>query len=306
MRNAAAVDVSRYYGITIVTCVPFDPESKGGSESTVKVAKADLVPTEYNLLDELQLFSELEAACTEVWPSSTAGPTGHPAGARRDARGGTQPISTRSPMRPTPPPSGSPGRSAGPRRVVPGARYSVPEPGRCPVWVRAVAGEVVIIAGEGSRATEVARHDQVAAGTGVDQRRALPGALEPPPRLGRRGRPRSPRRPSWRSAKAPRSTWSKQPPSVPGASRPAWPRRSPWPPCTGDVVDRALGMAAMAGRFSEGDLESIIVHASGGPVGRPVPPPSTPSPAAPRVVGLRCHRGGGVMTARPRPPSTRW
>jgi hypothetical protein len=31
------------------------------------------------------------------------------------------------------------------------------------------------------------------------------------------------------------------------------------------VVDRALGVAAMAGRFAEGDLESIIVHASGAP-----------------------------------------
>jgi hypothetical protein len=27
-----------------------------------------------------------------------------------------------------------------------------------------------------------------------------------------------------------------------------------------EVVDRALGVAAMAGRFAEGDLESIIVH----------------------------------------------
>jgi hypothetical protein len=38
------------------------------------------------------------------------------------------------------------------------------------------------------------------------------------------------------------------------------------------VVDRALGVAAMAGRFAEGDLESIIVHASGAPPAAAVPP----------------------------------
>lgn len=32
-------------------CVPYDPESKGGSEETVKTAKADLVPTDANLPD---------------------------------------------------------------------------------------------------------------------------------------------------------------------------------------------------------------------------------------------------------------
>ncbi len=66
VRNRTAVDVSRYYTLSLVTCVPFDPESKGGSESSVKVAKADLVPTEYNLLPEYRSFAELEAACANV------------------------------------------------------------------------------------------------------------------------------------------------------------------------------------------------------------------------------------------------
>ncbi len=34
--------MSRYYGITIATCIPYDPASKGGVESTVKLAKTDL------------------------------------------------------------------------------------------------------------------------------------------------------------------------------------------------------------------------------------------------------------------------
>lgn len=63
VRNQLAVSVSAYYGLTLCTCVPFDPESKGGSESTVKLAKADLVPTEANLLEGYASFAELEAAC---------------------------------------------------------------------------------------------------------------------------------------------------------------------------------------------------------------------------------------------------
>ncbi len=43
------VAVSGHYGVTVATCVPTDPESKGGSEATVRVAKADLVPTAANL-----------------------------------------------------------------------------------------------------------------------------------------------------------------------------------------------------------------------------------------------------------------
>ena len=40
-RNPDMVAASRHYGLTIATCVVADPESKGGSEATVRVAKAD-------------------------------------------------------------------------------------------------------------------------------------------------------------------------------------------------------------------------------------------------------------------------
>lgn len=63
MRNPAAVELGRHYGLTVATCVPYDPASKGGSESTVKVAKADLVPADANLLPQCGSFAELEAAC---------------------------------------------------------------------------------------------------------------------------------------------------------------------------------------------------------------------------------------------------
>ena len=39
VRNPQIVEVARHYGLTIATCVPADPQSKGGSEATVRVAK---------------------------------------------------------------------------------------------------------------------------------------------------------------------------------------------------------------------------------------------------------------------------
>ena len=57
------VEVGRHYGLTIQTCVPADPQSKGGSEATVRVAKADLVPTDHNLRE--QFAAALEAAISD-------------------------------------------------------------------------------------------------------------------------------------------------------------------------------------------------------------------------------------------------
>jgi len=63
VRNPAMVAFARHYGVTLHTCEPADPASKGGSESTVKLAKADLVPKDTNLLEAYATFAELEAAC---------------------------------------------------------------------------------------------------------------------------------------------------------------------------------------------------------------------------------------------------
>ncbi len=63
VRNAAMVAFARHYGVTVHTCAPADPASKGGSESSVKIAKADLVPKDTNLLAEYDSFAQLEAAC---------------------------------------------------------------------------------------------------------------------------------------------------------------------------------------------------------------------------------------------------
>lgn len=66
VRHPEMVAVGGHYGVTVATCVPADPESKGGSEATVRIAKADLVPTDTNLLDDYQSWDELVEAC-EAW-----------------------------------------------------------------------------------------------------------------------------------------------------------------------------------------------------------------------------------------------
>ena len=66
VRNPQIVSVARHYGVTIATCVPADPQSKGGSEATVRVAKADLLPGDHNLRPAYASFGELEVAC-EQW-----------------------------------------------------------------------------------------------------------------------------------------------------------------------------------------------------------------------------------------------
>ena len=63
VRNPAMVAWSRHYGVSVATCQPADPASKGGSESTVKIAKADLVPKDTNLGEQYASFAELQDAC---------------------------------------------------------------------------------------------------------------------------------------------------------------------------------------------------------------------------------------------------
>ncbi len=66
------VAIGGHYGITIATCVPADPESKGGSEATVRVAKADLVPADANLRGDYTSWAELVDAC-DAWMAEVNG-----------------------------------------------------------------------------------------------------------------------------------------------------------------------------------------------------------------------------------------
>jgi len=60
-RHPDIVSAGGYYGCIVHTREPFDPESKGGAGHTVKIAKADLVPTEESRLEEYPSFAELAA-----------------------------------------------------------------------------------------------------------------------------------------------------------------------------------------------------------------------------------------------------
>ena len=263
VRNERVIDVARYYGITIATCVPADPESKGGSESTVKIAKADLVPADYNLLDDYRSFAELEAACEELAArlngrphSVTRRPPAELLVVERDAL-------HRVPDAPYTAAFGV-SRMVGWSSTVSfgNARYSVPHTlaGR-QVWVRVAAAEVVIVSGEGTGAVEVARHPQVGAGQAaiIDEHYPDRSGRDP---LQRTPRPTKPSEADFLAlgegaklylveagACGARRIEVRMAEAVALAALHG----------TG-VVDHALGTAAMAGRFVEGDLESIIVH----------------------------------------------
>lgn len=45
VRHPETVEVARHYGLTIRNCLPAHPEAKGGSQATVGIAKADVMPT---------------------------------------------------------------------------------------------------------------------------------------------------------------------------------------------------------------------------------------------------------------------
>jgi transposase len=91
VRNPQIVAVARHYGLTIATCVPADPESKGGSEATVRIAKADLVSTDHNLRPAYGSFAELEDACRAFCrPGQRSRASRHAAGAGGDAGRGAR------------------------------------------------------------------------------------------------------------------------------------------------------------------------------------------------------------------------
>jgi transposase len=66
VRNREALGLAHYYGVALHTCVVADPESKGGSESSVKLAKADVLPRPDNLVEDYRDFQSLEDACAST------------------------------------------------------------------------------------------------------------------------------------------------------------------------------------------------------------------------------------------------
>ena len=158
--NPGAVAFGRHYGLTIATCLPADPQTKGGSEATVRIAKADLVPTAANLLGEYPSFAALEAACEAFCGQVNARP--HRATRRPPAE-----MLAEERARLHPVPAAAFTAVLGVTRKVDGlamvsfegGRYSVPHQlaGQA-VWARRHGGDIVIVHAGGSGPAEVARH----------------------------------------------------------------------------------------------------------------------------------------------------
>ena len=282
VRHPQIVEVGRHYGMQVHTCVPFDPESKGGTEATVKIAKADLVPTDANLRADYASFAELETACeaftckvnTRRHRESARVPDEAlaeersrlhvlPAAPHTMALGQTRSVNTDQTVR-----FGS-------------VRYSTP-PGLigAEVWVRAAGDELVIIAdldvlprlpewaGDRRGLAEVARHRLSTPGTPRIDLAHYPDHPQDPA-----GAPRVPR---------PRArTDAERDFLALGEGATAWLIEAS---AAGTVrirakmtaalelaalvgteaVDAGLGIAATAGRFAEGDLAAIVDHHSSG------------------------------------------
>jgi len=273
VRNPQMVAFARHYGVSVLTCEPADPASKGGTENTVKLAKADLVPTQANLRAEYVSFAELENACeafceqvnsrvhrttrrapVEMLAEERARLHALPPVPHTVAFGLTRKVPAGTPM-----------------VTFEGGQYSVPHTllGET-VWVRtygAGAGEQVVIVHLGEAGpVEVARHPRATPGSpAVDDAHFPPapsGALERQPRaknaaeaeflaLGEGAR-------LWLTEAAAAGTTKMRVKMAEAVSL-----AKLFDPAD---VDWALGHAAVHGRFAEADLPSILGHHAGGAV----------------------------------------
>ena len=259
VRNRTMVDVSAWYGVTIATCVPYDPESKGGSESSVKLAKADIVPTSHNLLGAYQTFSELEMACT-TFMTVVNGRVHRETCARPDDRlkleqAVLHPIRVEAFT-----------AVFGVSRSVTwscmiswrNARYSVPHAhADTRVWVREHAGEVIVTAIDVNGPSEIARHRLVPAG-----QVCIVEAHYPPRRdaLHRAPRATKPGEAAFLRIGVGAAQWLTEAAGagIRGIEVKMADAVALCSIYTTPTVDTALGVAAIAGRFAERDLLSIL------------------------------------------------
>lgn len=167
VRHPAVAAFGKHYGLTIATCVPADPQSKGGSEATVRLAQADLVPTDANLSPAYGSFAELRAAC-EAWCEQV---NGRPHRATRCIPA-ERLVEERRHLHPLPaqPYTAAFGTTRTVGRSLPlvqygGGEYSVPDAyvGQT-VWVRDHDDEVVVVHVGPTGAQEIARHARTTPG----------------------------------------------------------------------------------------------------------------------------------------------
>ena len=263
VRHPQIAAAGRHYGVQIATCAPADPESKGGSEAAVKIAKADLVPATANLRDEYTSFAELAAeaaAFCEKVNTRVHRETGRPPVdmlAQEQARLHAIPEAPYT-------------AALGQQRVVTrssvislgNVRYSVPHTLIDEAVFVRVDGDEVIIAGQGrDGVAEVARH-----------RVSTPGnpridLSHYPPRstskiLDHTPAPRTPGEAAFLALGPGAAAWLTAAAAA-GTARikVKMDQATEFAAVYGNTtVDAALATAAGAGRFAEGDLSSILRH----------------------------------------------
>jgi transposase len=262
VRHPMIVAAGHHYGCVINTCEPADPQSKGGSEATVKIAKWDLVPTTANLRDDYESFAELEVAaeafCVKVNGRAHRETGRAPLDMLKEERGQLH----RLPNSPFTAALGETRRVDDDQTIRwSSVRYSTP-PGYvgAEVWCRVHGDELVIVADNDTGLGEIARHRLSTPGNPRIVDAHYPhhptGNGPHPPKI----RPRSAEELAFLGLGEGAERWLVEAGAV-GAQR----VRSKMAQAVelaalvgADVVDRALGLAAIAGRFDDGDLTSII------------------------------------------------
>lgn len=269
VRHPEIVALARHYGMTIRTCVPADPQSKGGAESTVRIAKADLVPTAANLLPEYRTFGQLETACRAFCDEVNARIHRETRRPPVEMLAEEQARLHRLPERAFTVAFGTTRRVNWDATIsVEGVRYSVPHQlVDTRVWARMAGDELIVTAVDPEHGpTEVARHARSRPGTPVIAAEHYP----PPSSAAAAGGQRPPR-----AATAEEKAFLAL---GPGAA--AWLVEAAGAGARGlrrkmaeavtlaklhppGEVDRALAVAAVAGRFADNDLLRILTHHAG-------------------------------------------
>jgi transposase len=265
VRHPVLVAAARHYGLEVRTCEVADPESKGGSEATVRVAKADLVPTEANLLDDYSSFGELVAACERFNAKVNGRPHGETRRVPEDALAEERSHLHVLPREPYTAALGETRSVEDDQTIRYGSvRYSTP-PGWVgeQVWCR-VEGEELVIMGAGEQGLEeVWRHRLSVPGRPQILDEHYPdhpngrGAMQP------RLRPQREDERAFLAIGEGAERWLREA-AASGAVR----VRAKMAQATelallfgSQQVDEALSRAAGAGRFGEDDLISILSHA---------------------------------------------
>ena len=275
VRNPQLVALAEHYSMSVHTCVPADPASKGGTEASVKISKADLVPKDTNLREAYTSFGELEAACVEFCEKVNTR-------AHRITRRPPVEMLAQERARLHPVPMVPHTVAFGTTRVVPAntpmvtfesGQYSVPHQldGRsllgATVWVRTqgvgVEEQVVIVHVGEDGPLEVARHHRATPGTP----RINDDHFGPQPEgpLDRRPRAKNPAEAEFLDLGEGARLWLLEAAAA-GTTKmrvkmsEALALAKLFDPVE---VDWALGHAAVHGRFAEADLSSILDHHHG-------------------------------------------